>query len=285
MIAKSIELFLVKLYDFMEIVIREFTTDNCPHLAAGISYYFLFSLFPLAMAVISVLGFVLQSPTLETQIIKSIGELLPVSGDFIISTIRGVISARGTAGIIATVGLLFGGTSVFNAIRKSLNTAWGIRQPRPFFRARLIELAIMAGIGSLLLISVSLTTGIRLIRELNLPIFMSILLRNSFFWFTIVNLGSFALNFTVFLFLYWSVPNTIIRLENIWWGALAAAICFEITQYAFIWFVGNFSQYNLVYGSVGTIIALLVWTYISAFIFLFFAKITSVYTRLHTNLP
>ncbi|MFC1904480.1 YihY/virulence factor BrkB family protein [Chloroflexota bacterium] len=281
MISKIKNLLPWKLIDFMKVVIHEFTTDNCPHLAAAISYYFLFSLFPLTLAVISAMGFVLRSPALEAQVIKGIGDLLPVSGDFITGTIRGVVSARGATGIVATIGLIWGGTSVFNAIRKALNTAWGIRRPHPFIHARLLELVMMAGAGSLLLISVSLTTSVRIIRELNQPIFMSILLHNGFFWHSIVILISLTITFLVFIFLYWIVPNMAVRWRGIWVGALAAAICFEVTKSAFIWFVGNFTQYNLVYGPVGTIIALLVWTYVSAIIFLFFAKVTSVYARRH----
>jgi len=88
-----------------------------------------------------------------------------------------------------------------------------------------------------------------------------------------------ALAFVVFLFLYRFVPNTQVSWRDVWMGALVAAICFEITKSAFVWFVGNFSYYNLVYGPVGTVIALLVWTYMSALILLFCAELTSVYTK------
>ena len=259
--------------------VKEFFADNCPHLAAAIAYYLLFSLFPIILVMISVTGFILRSPALEAQVIEGIGNFIPVSGDFITSTIKAVISARGAIGIAATIGLIVAGTSVFNAIRKSLNAAWCIRKPRHFFLERLLEFSMLLGTGFLFLVWVLLTAGLRVIRELNVPVFGSILSGSDFFWNIAVGLVSIVLTFVVFLFLYRFVPNTQVWWRDVWLGALAAAICFELVKSGFVWLVGNFTQYNLVYGSVGTVIALLVWTYVSAVTFLFWAKLTSVYAN------
>ena len=66
------------------------------------------------------------------------------------------------------------------------------------------------------------------------------------------------------------------RWRDIWLSALAAAICYDISKLAFVWYVDTFAPYNLVYGSIGTIIALLTWTYLVALIMLFFAKVAKV---------
>jgi len=260
-------------------VVREFFVDNCPQLAAAISFYLLFALFPLGLVAISVTGFVLKSPTARAEVIAGIGNLLPVSGHFIAGTIAGVVSARGTIGILATVALIVGGMSVFYAVSRSLNAAWGIRQPRPFFRERLVDFCMMVGAGLLLLISILLTAGLKVIGQAGLPAWGAAFFESVLFWRGMIFLVSAALTFVVFLFLYRFVPNTQVRWRDVWGGALAAAICFEITKSAFVWFVGNFIQYNLVYGPVGTLIALLMWIYISAVILLFCAKFTAVYAR------
>lgn len=266
-------------------VVSEFATDNCHHLAAAISYYLLFSLFPLALAITSVIGFILRSQALEAQVIEGIGNFLPVSGDFIANTIQGVVRARGVTGIAATIGLIWAGTSVFNVVRKSLNTAWCIRQPRHFFLERLLELSMLVGASLILFGWVLLTAILRVTRGLDLPVFGSILAGSDFFWDFVVACASTAIAFVVFLLLYKFIPNTDVRWKDIWLGALAAAVSFEVIKTAFVWFVSNFSQYNLVYGSVGTVIALLVWTYLSAVTFLFWAKVTSVYARRRCLLP
>ena len=261
-------------------VVDEFLADNCPHLAASISYYLLFSLFPLILALISVLGFVARSPEVEARVIEGIANFLPVSSDYITNSIQGVINARGATGIIGIIGLLWAGSSVFNAIRKSLNTAWGVRQPRPFFRERLMELLMMIGSAALLFLSLGLTTALNLTRRLDLPIWGIKFFNNSLFWQEMLALITTALAFLTFLFLYRFVPNTRVYWKDVWVGALIGALVFEIVKQGFVWYATNFAHYNLIYGPIGALIALLVWTYISAIIFLFCAKFTSVYSRI-----
>ena len=269
-----------KVVAFLREVVNEFLTDNCPHLAASISYYFLLSLFPLTLALISVLGFLSRSPETETRVIRAIGDFLPLSSEYITRTIRGVIDSRGTTGAIATIGLLWGGSSVFNAIRKSLNTAWGIRKPRPFFVERAMELGMILGVGLLLLVSFGITTAVRVIQRFSLSVGGISFFNGDFLWHAILILLSIALSFVTFLFLYRFIPNTRVRWGDVWGGALLAAVGFEAAKQIFVWYATNFAHYNLIYGPVGTLIALLIWAYVSAVILLFCAKLTSVYSRL-----
>jgi len=174
--------------------------------------------------------------------------------------------------------------AVFNAIRKSLNTAWGIKTPRPFFRERLMELVMMLGFGAFLFVSVGITTAFAIAREASLDVFGERFLNGGFVWQAIVVLTSTAIAFMGFLFLYKFVPNTRVRWRHVWLGALIAAVLFEIMKNIFVWFVGKFAAYNLVYGSIGTIIALMSWTYISAVIMLFCAKVISIYPGMKASL-
>ncbi|MEE8469747.1 MAG: YihY/virulence factor BrkB family protein [Dehalococcoidia bacterium] len=263
---------------------HEFLADNCPHLAAAISYYFLLSLFPLALAAISIFGFILRSEEVEARVTEAIADLLPVSADFVARTIHGVAGGWGAAGIIATVGLIWAGMAVFNVIRKSLNTAWGIREPRPFLHERMLEFVMMIGLGLLLIMSLGLTTTFKIVQEANSPVFGGLFVDGGLLWRFLLIATSTVLIFLTFLFLYKVVPNTRVRWRHAFLGALVAAILFELVKNIFIWFVGNFATYNLVYGSVGTIVALMSWTYISALIVLFCAKLTSIYPKVISSL-
>jgi len=274
-----------ELMSLMKVVVKEFFIDNCPQLAAAVSFYLLFSLFPLALVIICVTGFILKSPTAQEQLISGIGDLIPISSTFITSTITGVVSARGTLGIFAIIGLLVGGLSVFYSVSKSLNAAWGIHQPRTFVRERLVVFCMMVGAGLLLLVSILLTTGLKVVHQLEIPVLGSVFLKDIVFWHFVVFVTGVAIVFVVFLLLYRFVPNTRVQWKDVWPGALAAAICFEVTKFAFVWFVGNFIHYNVVYGPIGTLIALLMWVYISAVILLFCAKFTAVYARQRGHPP
>ncbi len=178
--------------------VHEFLTDNCTHLAAAISYYLLLSFFPLLLAVISILSFLSRDPNIEEKVKQTIADVMPVSGEIVFMTIKEVSPGLGAASAIALIGLIWGGMAVFNAIRKSLNTAWGIKTPRPFMRERLIELLMMAGFGVLLLVSVGVTTAFRIVRGANITIFGQQLGEVGFIWQALVVLASTAVAFVAF---------------------------------------------------------------------------------------
>jgi membrane protein len=274
MVKKQIKLVALTLKQ----AVNEFLADNCTHLSAAISYYILLSLFPLALAAITILGYFSRSPDISARVSQAIAEVLPVSGTVVSDTIQGVSQGWGAAGAIAVIGLLWSGMGFFGAVRKSLNTAWGIKQPRPFLRERMMEFLMMLGLGALLIISLGLTAAFKVIQAANISIFGH-LLSNGLFWHAVVILTSVAVTFVVFLLLYKFVPNTRVRWRHVWVGALVAAALIETAKNVFVWFLGHFATYNLVYGSVSTIIALMVWSYISAMILLFCAKLISVYIK------
>ena len=264
--------------------IQEFLTDNCTHLSAAISYYLLLSLFPLALAAIFILSFISRSPNVAARVTQAITDMLPVSGKLVADIISGVAEGWGAVGAIAVIGLLWSGTGVFNAIRKSLNTAWGIKTPRSFFLERFMELIMMLGFGMFVLVSVGITTAAAFIQDTNTISFGGQLLSGGLLGRALVIVASTAVTFVGFLFLYKFVPNTRVRWRYAWVGALIAAVLFELVKNVFVWFVGKFSNYNLVYGSIGTIIVLMTWTYASSVILLFCAKVISTYARMKAKL-
>ncbi len=263
----------------MKSVVSEFLTDNCPHLAASISYYTLFSFIPLTLAAIALLGWLTSDTNVESKVIETIGEFLPVAGESITTTIRGISRAWEATGVIAVIGLLWGGSAIFNAVRKAINAAWGIREPRPFFVERFLELCMMVGLAVLLLLSLGLTATLSVIQKYSIEIMGYTIVNQEFVWnamFTVITVG---LAFATFLLLYKFIPNTRVRWRDVAGGALLAAIGFEVSKQVFIWYATSYAHYNLVYGPVSTLISLMVWLYVSAFIMLFCAKITSVYSR------
>ena len=266
----------------MKQAIQEFLADNCTHLAAAISYYLLLSLFPMALAAISILSYVSRSPDVQAKVTQAITDVLPVSGDFVSTTIRDVAPGWGAASAIGIVGLIWAGTGLFNATRKSLNTAWGIKQPRPFLRERLIEFIMMIGLGVFLLVYIGMTAAFNFFQSTNA--FGGHFIEGGLFWESMVVLVSMAIAFLGFLLLYEFIPNTRVPWKHVWVGALMAAVLFEIVKNIFVWFVGKFATYNLVYGSIGTIIALMTWSYMSAMILLFCAKLISIYPRMKSSL-
>ena len=255
--------------------VNDFLDKNGPHLAAAISFYALFSLFPLVLAFVSALGYFLGSRFLEPQFARDIADQVPVSSTFISNTLEGLVNARTVTGVASIVGLLLASTPVFGAIRKGVNAAWGIKQPRPFLQERLIDFLLVVGAGLLLVMSIFATTLLSFVEEITRLLSPEATVNGDF----ILSLGgSFILallTFLTFLVLYRYLPNTRVTFREVWPGALLAAVAFEVAKNVFVWYVGTYPSYNVIYGSVGAIVALLAWVYLSALILLFGALLTS----------
>jgi membrane protein len=258
---------------------QEFTTDNCTLLAASISYYLLLSIFPFLLGIIALSSFFIDAPALQEQIFQAFKYLIPVSQDFILNVINGVIDERGAIGIISIILLLIGCIGFFNALRKSLNTAWGIHKSTSLIRSQLTNFAMILGAVLLLFIARFITIILN-ISENILSTAAYQPLTNLVLLHLLVIIIDIALAFFVFIILYKFVPERRIRWGDVWVSALAGAVCFEIISIIFMLYLDTFNPYNLIYGSLGTIIALLIWTYLTALIFLFFAKISAVNLRI-----
>ncbi|MEE9324726.1 MAG: YihY/virulence factor BrkB family protein [Dehalococcoidia bacterium] len=260
--------------DFCKGAVHDFLGNNCPHMAAAIAFYAFFSLFPLILAAVSIFGMVMDDDVLAARASEAIGDAVPVSQEFIADTISGVVKAWPYTGAVATLGLLWGAMSVFSAIRKGINAAWSIKRPRSFLRERLIDFTLMVGIGLLFILSISSTALLKVARELSLAIGGPTLFNTDLFMSLLVEAIPPVLTFATFMALYKYLPNVRTSWKDVWPGALLATICFETLKNLFVWYIGNFPIYNLVYGSLGTVVALLAWAYFSAVILVFGAVVS-----------
>ena len=263
---------------FMSDTVNDFLGRNCTHIAGAIAFYTLFAMFPLFLAIISILGYVLGPRPDEEQLrlAKNIAEVLPVSSEFVSKEVQGVVSARAITGIASVFGLLWASTAVFGGIRKGINAAWGIKKTRPFLKERLIDFALVLGAGVVLLAALFSAPGLSLLKEITNVLAPDSPLFSEFVWNMIARLLFPVLSFLTFLILYRYLPNTEVRYGVVWPGALLASLAFDGANLGFVWYVQNFPiDYNLIYGSVGAILALLTWVYVSAIIALFGASVTS----------
>ena len=103
----------------------------------------------------------------------------------------------------------------------------------------------------------------------------------------LLSLGSYALTFIltlcIFLLLYKYMPNTETEWRFVWTGAVVATVLFEIARHFFVFYIEHFTSYQIIYGSLGAIVILLVWIYYSAFIMLLGAQISSALKYLRTR--
>ena len=271
-------MFAVRFILFCRDTVNDFLDKNCPFVAGAIAFYTLFSIFPLTLAIVSIVGYLISPDPVEHRLAHDIAEVLPVSQEFIGDTLQGVARARAITSIISVIGLLAASTAVFGAIRKGINAAWGITRARPFIEERLIDLALVLFSGLVVIFVLFLAPLLSAyISDIAIYLAPGAWYAHDFLG-LVGQLTTPLLYFLTFLVLYRYLPNTDVRFADVWYGALAASIAFGIASYIFVWYVTKFPIYNIVYGSVGAIMALLTWVYVSAIILLLGALVTSRYT-------
>ena len=90
-------------------------------------------------------------------------------------------------------------------------------------------------------------------------------------------------SFGAFVVLYRFVPNAPIKIGDVWPGALVAAIFFEVIKNGFSFYLANFGRYDVIYGSLGAVVAFLFWMYLAAVVLLLGAEVASEYPRVRSG--
>ena len=263
------------------VIIKEFLDLNCHLIASSISFYTLFAIFPLILLATSILGFILGTNDTSqlADFSVNLAKFLPVSKDFISDTIYGISIDRPLSGTFGVVALAWASTSVFATIRKGINITWGINKTRNIIQEKLIDFMLVVIVSILLIFGLLsgpiLSIAIELIRYF-LPdseIFTQI------FWNISSKVIFPTMSFLTILFLYTYIPYTKINIKEIIPFALLTAFVFNLGNFAFIEYLKISTHYNLVYGSIAGILALLTWVYISSLILLFGSFLSSKYIQ------
>lgn len=255
--------------------IKRFLENRGAEAASSISYYALFSLFPFLLFLAASASYVLEQEGIQQQILEYISEVFPFSQDAIISQIETVLAARGAVGLFALITFLWSASGVFNTLTAHINRAWFRSNTRGILHQRLIALGIIAGLVGLTYGSLIATTFFNL-----LPISKLIIWEKPTSWETFSSLSSqvvpLLIRLIIFYLLYRIVPATRVKGMAAFWGALVAALAWELVTDAFTWVLSSgLVHYELVYGSLGAIIALLFWIYMISWILLFGAYLTA----------
>jgi membrane protein len=243
--------------------------------AAGVAYYAIISIFPLLLGLIAVFGFFLPSLNLQDQLLKFVGNNIPGATDILKDNIANVIKLRGVMSILSIVILFWSASALFSSISLAINRAWNVIRHRNFFIRKASELGMVFGTGILFLFSLGASSIITIMHGvLNLPTTSLVIVYIS------TKLAAFLLIFFVFLLLYKFIPNTKTHWRGVWPGALLVAVLFELARTLFIFYLDNFANYQLIYGSITSIIILLVWIYYSSLIMILGAEFTFQYSRM-----
>ncbi len=251
----------------------EFQEDNMTDWAAALTYYGLLSLFPALIALVSVLGLFGDPQTTTQQITDIVTQIGPSSAaDTFAGPIESITSNRSAAGILFFVGLgtaLWSASGYIGAFMRASNIAWETPEGRSFFKLRPLQLLVT-------LVMVILLAVVALALVMTGPVVQAV--GDS------IGVGDTALQvwdiakwpvllgvvILIFSLLYYASPN--VKLPGFRFitpGAVFAVFVWLLASALFAFYVANFGSYDKTYGTLGGIVTLLVWMWISNLALLF----------------
>src|SRR3954469_677985 len=260
--------------------IKGYSADGCGQKAAAISYFGLLSLFPLVLFAVSFIGIVAPESSLRERVVDAVLDNIPLgqTGPNDVGTaIRDVSGAESDAvGIFGLIALVWAASGLFGSLRAALSDIFNPESNAPLILRKALDLAMVLGIALLFLASIGITALLRYAagNEDNIPLLGRLARDSSFLLAPVRLLVPGVISFGAFFVIYWLVPASGNReRRDFALGAFVAAVLFELVKHGFTFYLAHFTNYALVFGPIGAIIAFLFWLYLSANILLFGAEI------------
>ncbi len=279
------------LFHLLRAAAEKWNADRAPRLAAALAYYATFSLAPLIFVTIWMAGLLFGNTTAQGYLLEQIRQIFGTeSANFVHDLIAARQSFNSTAlGLITLAGLFFGATGLFYGMQDALNTVWGLPPdpPRTFWRGllglltdRAVPFVMVLASGGLLIAALAIGALLTILDPL-----ISVLQPRSATLLTIVNLliafGSTALLFAV---LYRVLPETRVHWRDVWLGALSAALLFTVGRFVLNVYL-TYINVRTIFGAASSLVAILIWVYYSAQIFLYGAEVCYLDAQRHLPEP
>ena len=265
--------------------LKSWNDDYASSMGAALAFYTLFSIAPMLLIVLSMIGFVFGLEAARGEISGQLQNLMGEQSAMAVQALLQNINKPNEGFIATIIGvalLLVGATSVFGELQNSLNRIW--RAPeRPKVNGliallfeRLLSFGMILGVGFILMVSLIFSAALSAIGHWWSPQFNEwILLLNIF---NIV--FSFLMTTAMFALIYKLMPSVRIRWGEVWLGAVITAILFTIGKFLIGLYIGR-SAIASGYGAAGSLVVLLIWVYYSAQVFLLGAGFTWAYSNIY----
>jgi len=263
---------------------NEWLEDKAPQLGAALAYYTVFSLAPLILLLLAIVGALFRNDPsgVWTRITEQMGYFLDHSALEVVQQIAQKAAQPNKSAVATIIGIalaLFGASGVFGQLQDALNTVWGVKAKpglgiRGFLRSRFLSFTMVGGVCFLLLVSLvieGLLKGFSHYVQTHVPGGLTLALSI----YLIFDAGIVVL---VFAMIFKFLPDVKLRWSDVWVGSILTAILFVVGKWALGLYLGSGAA-SSAYGAASSLITLLLWIYYSAQILLFGAEFTQVYAN------
>ena len=260
----------------------EFVEDRGHRDAAQIAFFAVLSFVPLALLLVGAFGTVFDDAEVRARVVSTVFDNVPLAAesdrDRLQQTVNDSLDSAGGLGVVSILLLIAAASGVMGALRHAINQAWDIDERPPLLQRKALDVALVLGATTVLALSLSLTATRRAAAVLDDEAYGG--------WLAALLLEATAellpLVFTaiVILFLYRVLPFDRPRVRDIWPGALVAAALLGLVRGALDLYFEQLSDFGALYGSLGALMALLLFVFASANVLVFGAEFASEWTRL-----
>lgn len=250
--------------------------DRSKDMAASIAYFTFLSLFPMVLGLVSLGGYVLSSEEIQLRVNRLIVEVLPVSAEFLTRITDSLVRIRSTAGLTSVLVLMWSASKMVGALSRAVNMA--LRQKRKYaiYLSSLRNFALTLVVAVLIVLTLVVSPLLEVLAELQLELIGE--RWNSVIQITAGRTAGLLVTVLLLGFVYGLVPHHRIAFASLLPGLLVAAALIEIGKNVFVWYIETAADYSAVYGSVSSIIVILIWLYFSARAVLYGAEVISINT-------
>jgi membrane protein len=274
--------FLGNVFSLLKQTFQEWLQDKAPQLGAALAYYTVFSLAPLILVLLAIVGVIFRDDPAGAwdKITQQMNYFLDPSAVQVVQSIAQKASQPGKSTIATIIGIalaLFGASGVFGQLQDALNTIWGVKAKPSrgiwgFLRSRFLSFAMVAGICFLLLVSLAIEA---LLKGFSHYV-QSVLPGGIVIAVSVYLVFDFAVVVLLFAMIFKFLPDVQIQWRDVWIGAIITAILFGIGKWLLGFYLGSGAA-GSAYGAASSLITLLLWVYYSSQILLFGAEFTQVY--------
>jgi membrane protein len=274
---------LAQMRSFFQTAFDKWQRDDCLTLGASLSYYALFSFFPLILVILSVVGALIDPGkfAVRQQLLALIGS--DQVRDLVTETLANLNKSSVGAGLIGFITLLLAASGIFGALDKAFDQIWETRATKPagagivatawgVVRQKLLAFGLVLGCAVIMLLSIASTVAVSALSR-----FTSALPGQALAWQAIQFALSLGLLGLAFGMLFKLMPNRKVHWRDVWLAAIVAALLFAALQKV----VGIYlSRTNYAsYGAVGGVMALMLWIYLSSLVVLLGGVLSYAYAR------
>jgi membrane protein len=276
--------FFANAFGLLKQTFNEWLEDKAPQLGAALACYTVFSLAPLILVLLAIIGVIFRDDSKGAwdRITEQMSYFLDPSAVQVVQNIAQTASQPGKSTMATIIGIalaVFGASGVFGQLQDALNTIWGVKaKPSTgiwgFLRNRFLSFAMVGGICFLLLVSLAieaLLKGFSHYVQSVLPGGIAIAV-------TVYLVFDFAAVVLLFAMIFKFLPDVKIQWRDVWIGAAMTAILFGIGKWLLGFYLGSGAA-GSAYGAASSLITLLLWVYYSSQILLFGAEFTQVYAQ------